>query len=63
MIVNILRIVAVLVAAFLLGNWFQKDLRKAKIMGLPWYRPYLSPPGIIIIFSIILLPILVKFMR
>lgn len=63
MIVDLLRMVCVLIAAGLLGNWFLKELRKAKVLGLPWYRPYLSPPGLLIILIIILVPILAKVLQ
>jgi len=46
----------------LLGNWFQKELKNARIRGLPWYRPYLSPPGLLIILAVLLLPILVSLL-
>ena len=62
MVIELIRIVAVLIAAIMLGNWFQRELKKAKLNDLPWYRPYISLPGLIIIISILLLPVLVKFM-
>ena len=45
---------AVLIAASILGNWFLSELKKARSAGSPWYRPYLSLPGILIIIAILL---------
>ena len=54
-IFDILKLVAVLVAAISIGNWYLAEWRKAKNSGLPWYSHYLSIPGILIIL-IVLLP-------
>jgi hypothetical protein len=62
-IFDILRMVAVLVAAMLLGRWFLQELKNAKARGLPWYRPYVSPPGLLIILIIILLPIFAGYLN
>lgn len=63
MFITMLRMVAVLVAAGLLGNWFLKELKTARLLGKPWYAPYLSLPGLLIIVLIIVLPVLVKVLR
>lgn len=54
--------IAVLVAAIIVGSSFQKELRKARALNLPWYRPYLTLPGIVIIIAI-LMPIAIKLLR
>jgi hypothetical protein len=56
---EILKYVPVLIAALLLGNWFMKEPRKAKIQQKPWYAPYLSVPGILILLAISL-PIFIR---
>lgn len=56
---EIIKYVPVLIAAFLLGNWFMAETKKAKIQKKPWYAPYLSAPGILILLALIL-PILLK---
>lgn len=61
-IFDILKLVAVLVAAISIGNWYLAEWRKAKNNGLPWYSPYLSIPGIIIIL-VILLPLFIWFYK
>ncbi len=53
-IVEILKMVAVLAAAAIVGNWFLSEVKKAKATGAPWYAPYLSVPGLIILVAIAL---------
>ncbi len=57
-LVNILKIVAVLVAALLIGNWFLAEVKEARLKNKPWYQPYLSIPGLLVILAL-LLPIIV----
>ncbi|MDL2321674.1 hypothetical protein LJC47_04955 [Desulfosarcina sp. OttesenSCG-928-B08] len=56
----ILRAVFVLAAAFLLGNWFLSEVRKAKAARKPWYAPYLTPPGILILIAL-MIPVCLRF--
>lgn len=46
---KILEAVCVLAAAIMVGNWFLAEVRKSQARKAPWYAPYLSPPGIVII--------------
>ena len=57
-IAKILRFLAPLVAAILVGNWFLSEVKKARATKQPWYRPYLSIPGLLIILAAILIPII-----
>jgi len=57
-LVNILKLVAVLVAALLIGNWFLAQVKEARSKRKPWYQPYLSIPGLLIILAL-LFPIIV----
>ena len=50
----VVKYVAVLVAASILGNWFLSEIKKARLAGAPWYAPYVSIPGLLIIIAIIL---------
>jgi hypothetical protein len=50
----IAKIIAPLAAAILVGNWFMSEVKKVRIKGGPWYQPYLSIPGIMIILAILL---------
>jgi hypothetical protein len=52
-LVQALKLVAVLLAATLLGNWFLAEVKKARRRNLPWYSVYLSPPGLLIIAAIV----------
>jgi len=57
-IIEILKMIAVLVAATLIGNWFLDELKRSRAQGGPWYQPYLSPPGIMILAALAL-PIII----
>jgi len=63
MLVTIIKAAAVLIAALILGNSFLAELKKARAQGLPWYKPYLSPAGIVILIAILVVPILLKIMQ
>ncbi|MBC8431003.1 MAG: hypothetical protein H8D96_03690 [Desulfobacterales bacterium] len=54
---GLIKMIAVLVAAILIGNWFLAEVKKARLARKPWYQPYLSTPGILIMLAL-LLPIL-----
>lgn len=56
---EIIKYLPVLIAALLLGNWFMTEVKKAKIQQKPWYAPYISIPGILILL-VISLPIFIK---
>ena len=51
---------AVLVAAMVIGNWFLAEVKKAKFNRQPWYKPYLSIPGLIILAALSL-PVILLF--
>jgi hypothetical protein len=57
---TILKAIPILLAAFLLGNWFLSEVKKAKAAAKPWYAPYLSIPGLLIIVTLII-PIYLRF--
>jgi lysylphosphatidylglycerol synthetase-like protein (DUF2156 family) len=44
----------VLVAAIILGNWFLAEVKKASRQRQPWYKPYLSVPGLLILIALCL---------
>ena len=56
---QIIKYVPALIAAILLGNWYMAEVRKAKAARKPWYAPYLTAPGILIVIALTL-PILIK---
>jgi hypothetical protein len=51
-LLSLIKYVAVLVAALIIGNWFLTEVRKAKTINAPWYKPYLSVPGLIILAAL-----------
>ncbi|MFH1985861.1 MAG: hypothetical protein ABIL58_28845 [Pseudomonadota bacterium] len=58
----ILKYAAVLAASAVVGQSFLGELKKARALDLPWYRPYLSLPGIVIILAI-LTPVFIKLLK
>ena len=60
---TIVRIIAPLVAAILVGNWFMSEVRKARFKGAPWYQAYVSIPGLLIILAVLLLPIVLWIIK
>lgn len=63
MVLQLIKMAAVLMAAILLGNWFLAEVKSAKAQRKPWYRPYLSLPGIVILLIAIALPLTMWFWR
>lgn len=62
-LITLIKIIAVFSAAIILGSWFSSEVRKSKLKGEPAYKPYLSPPGIIISVIVIIAPIIVWFLQ
>ncbi len=61
-IVPYLKIIPILLASFLIGNWFLAELKRANDSDKPWYTAYLSPPGLIILLAIFVIPIVLWLM-
>ena len=59
-LLSLLKMAAVLAAAGFLGNWFLTELKRARARGKPWYAPYLSVPGLLIVLAV-LLPLILKW--
>jgi hypothetical protein len=57
---TILKAIPILIAAFMLGNWFLSEVKKAKAARKPWYTPYMTVPGILVIVTL-MIPILLRF--
>ncbi len=62
-LITLLKYFAVLLAAIAIGNWFLNEAKKAKLKNAPWYKPYLSIPGIIILAALSLPILLWLFSR
>ena len=58
---KILQFISILIAAGILGNWYLAEYRKARRAAMPWYRAYFSLPGIVIFITILILPIIVRY--
>ena len=52
-LISSLKFIPVLLAAVLVGNAFLKEVRKAQQLKAPWYRPYLTIPGIIVALALL----------
>ncbi len=48
----LLKAVAALCAAAVVGTWFLDEVKRARSNSAPWYAPYLSPPGLIILAAL-----------
>jgi hypothetical protein len=59
---TIVRIIAPLAAAILVGNWFMSEVKKARFKGAPWYQAYVSIPGLLI-FLAILIPVVLWIIK
>ncbi len=62
-IIEILKLIPILIAALLLGNWFMSELKSARLKGKPRWAPYLSAPGLLIITAVVILPVLMWYLR
>ena len=51
-LIKLVKYVAVLAAAMIIGNWFLIEVKKAKCNEQPWYKPYFSIPGLIILAAL-----------
>ncbi|MEZ4527460.1 MAG: hypothetical protein R2941_16185 [Desulfobacterales bacterium] len=60
---QILKMISALVAASIIGNWFLSEVRKSRRRGEPWYKPYGSPPGILILVLVLTLPVIIWMLR
>ncbi len=63
MLLQFVKMVAVLVAAVILGNWFLAEVKSARAHRKPWYVPYLAVPGITILLIAVALPLMIWFWR
>ena len=61
-LLGLVKLIALLAAAAILGHWFLAEVKKTKASGGAWYRPYISPPGIMIICAIVAIPIIAWLM-
>ena len=49
---NLLALCAPLLAAIILGNLFLTEVKKARNARAPWYAPYLTLPGLVVLAAL-----------
>jgi hypothetical protein len=49
---NLLVLCAPLLAAVILGNLFLIEVKKARTASAPWYAPYLTLPGLMVLAAL-----------
>lgn len=59
---DILKLIPILIAAVILGRWYHSEALRNRARGLPWYRVYLTLPGLLILAAI-LLPVILTMTR
>lgn len=62
-VISLFKMVAVLIAASLLGNLFLSELKKARVLQKPWYAPYLTLPGLLMIIALFIPVVVWVFQR
>jgi hypothetical protein len=51
---GMLKLITPLIAAVIVGNWFLGEAKRAKLAGKPWYTPYLSIPGLLVLIALMI---------
>jgi hypothetical protein len=51
-LLSLIKMAAVLAAGLLLGRMFFEEVKRAKRTGAPWYAPYRSIPGILVLVAL-----------
>lgn len=51
------KMIVVLLLGVSIGNWFFTKVKQGKAAGAPWYKAYLSLPGLIILAALLGLPV------
>ena len=60
---KLLQMASVFAASLILGRWFDQERKKAEASGKPWYAPWHSIPGILIIVILCVLITLAKLYK
>lgn len=53
-LVQLIKVLSVLAGAVLLGQWFLAEVKKARRQNRPWFSPYLTPPGLLVLAALVL---------
>ena len=59
---SVIKVVAILIATAIIGNWFLAEVRRAKQNGTPIFKVYLSVPGLLILL-ILSLPLILWILK
>jgi len=59
---SLVKMIPVLIAAIIIGKWYLAEVKKSKARQEAWYKPYFTPPGIIILLSM-MLPIIYRIYK
>jgi H+/Cl- antiporter ClcA len=51
---GLLKLIMPLLAAVIVGNWFLGEAKRAKLAGKPWYTPYLTIPGLLVLIALMI---------
>lgn len=57
-LILLLKMIACLVAGMAVGNWFLSKAREGHLRGDPWYKTYVSVPGLIVLSALLALPVI-----
>jgi hypothetical protein len=60
---NLIVLCCVLLAAVTLGNLFMAEVKKARDKNSPWYAPYLTLPGLMVLAAVLVAPLLLWFIN
>ena len=56
---TVLKAIPILVAALFLGNWFLSEVKKARAARKPWWAPYVTVPGVLIVI-VLMIPVFLR---
>ena len=60
---NLLILCCTILAAITLGNLFLQEVKKARDNRSPWYAPYLTLPGLMVLAAVLGLPLFFGLFR
>jgi len=62
-LISLAKMAVCLIGGVAVGSWFLSRARQGHARGEAWYKPYLSPPGLIILAALILLPLILWLIK
>ncbi|MCW7753182.1 hypothetical protein OOT00_04185 [Desulfobotulus sp. H1] len=60
-VLEIIKMGAALGSAMLLGHWFLAEVKRVKTAGEPFYRAYMTTPGVLVILAVLVPAVLWLF--